>query len=157
MLNNSARRDRAWITAHIPHQGSMCLLDEVLTWNETQVRCLCRTHRSLDNPLRARGRLAAICGIEIASQAIAVHGALTAPLPQTQRRSGFLAGVRNVSLHTERLDDYVEDLIATVNRVGGDDATILYDFDLSVSLRSLVAGRALIVMSRADGNPGAAR
>ncbi|HAJ12631.1 MAG TPA: 3-hydroxylacyl-ACP dehydratase, partial [Comamonadaceae bacterium] len=25
--------DHRWIAAHIPHQGSMCLLDEVLTWD----------------------------------------------------------------------------------------------------------------------------
>ena len=155
MLNDAARRDRTWIAAHIPHQGSMCLLDEVLTWNEEQVRCLCRSHKSLDNPLRARGRLAAICGIEIAAQTIAVHGALVAPLQQMQRHGGYLAAVRNVLLHTARLDDISEDLIATVNRVSGDEATILYDFDLSASLRSLVAGRAMIVINRATGKPGA--
>ncbi|MGA2366137.1 MAG: 3-hydroxylacyl-ACP dehydratase, partial [Steroidobacteraceae bacterium] len=27
------RPDRAWIVAHIPHQGRMCLLDQVLSWD----------------------------------------------------------------------------------------------------------------------------
>ena len=28
--------DRAWIAARIPHQGSMCLLDAVESWDEQQ-------------------------------------------------------------------------------------------------------------------------
>ena len=61
----------------------MCLLDEVLTWDATQIRCRSATHRVPDNPLRAHGRLGAVCGIEYAAQAMAVHGALvgsSAPL-----------------------------------------------------------------------------
>ena len=75
--------DRSWIEQHIPHKGRMCLLDEVLNWDATQIRCRSATHRTTDNPLRAHGRLGAVCGIEYAAQAMAVHGALvgaSAPL-----------------------------------------------------------------------------
>jgi len=152
LLSQATRKDRAWIAAHIPHQGSMCLLDEVVTWTADQIRCRCSSHRSADNPLRAHGRLAAVCGIEIAAQAIAVHGALLAPAPPATRLAGYLVGVRNVVLHVTRLDDITDDLTATANRIGGDEATILYEFDLRAGSRPLVAGRAMIVIG--GGAPG---
>jgi predicted hotdog family 3-hydroxylacyl-ACP dehydratase len=68
--------NRAWIEARIPHQGRMCLLDEVLDWNAQHIRCRSATHRALDNPLRSHGRLGIACGIEYAAQAMALHGAL---------------------------------------------------------------------------------
>ena len=109
--------DRHWIEQHIPHKGRMCLLDEVLSWDATRIRCRSATHRTADNPLRAHGRLGAACGIEYAAQAMAVHGALvaaSAPLASAMsdhvRGSwrgavGYLASVRNVALHVTRLDD----------------------------------------------------
>ena len=104
--------DRHWIESHIPHQGSMCLLDEVLTWNAVRVQCRSSTHRDLANPLRARNRLAAVCGIEYAAQTMAVHGALIASRitasPKSTAVAGYLASVRNVTLYTNRLDDVAE-------------------------------------------------
>ena len=70
--------NRAWIEAHIPHQGRMCLLDEVLRWGPDRISCLSCGHRAADHPLRAHDRLGAACGIELAAQAMAVHGALSA-------------------------------------------------------------------------------
>ena len=78
MLNQTGL-DRAWIASHIPHQGSMCLLDYVEAWDRERIRCRASSHRAADNPLRAYGRLGAACGIEYAAQAMAVHGALLAP------------------------------------------------------------------------------
>ena len=49
--------DRHWIESHIPHQGPMCLLDEVLNWNPVRVQCRSSTHRDPGNPLRAEHRL----------------------------------------------------------------------------------------------------
>ena len=70
------RLNRGWIEAHIPHQGRMCLLDEVLEWEHGAHPCASSSHRAADHPLRAHGRLGIACGIEIAAQAMAVHGAL---------------------------------------------------------------------------------
>ena len=142
-------KDRAWIERHIPHQGTMCLLHGVLDWNANRVRCLSRAHRSLDNPLRARGRLGAVCGIEFAAQAMAVHGALLAPEPDFEPRVGYLASVRSVELFASRLDDIEGDLIAAADRLGGDDSTLLYRFALSAGVRPLVTGRATIVINPA--------
>ena len=71
--------DHAWIAAHIPHHGRMCLLDEVLSVGvRSESPAAAAAHRAADHPLRAHGRLGAACGIEFAAQAMAVHGALVA-------------------------------------------------------------------------------
>jgi predicted hotdog family 3-hydroxylacyl-ACP dehydratase len=145
--------DRAWIERHIPHQGDMCLLDEVLTWNPVRVQCRSTTHRDVANPLRAHDRLAAVCGIEYAAQAMAVHGALIASRITSSTQSatvaGFLASVRNVTLYANRLDDIEGDLVATAELVTGDEHTVLYDFTVSAGERTLLAGRATIVFNAA--------
>ena len=145
--------DRSWIERHIPHQGDMCLLDEVLTWNPVRVQCRTTTHRDATNPLRAHNRLAAVCGIEYAAQAMAVHGALiasriTSPT-QSAKVAGYLASVRNVNLYADRLDDVESDLVATAELVTGDEHTVLYDFTVSGGERVLLAGRATIVFNAA--------
>jgi predicted hotdog family 3-hydroxylacyl-ACP dehydratase len=143
--------DRHWIQSHIPHQGGMCLLDGVVSWNSTGVQCHSSTHRDLTNPLRAHGRLAAVCGIEYAAQAMAVHGALIASRITTSPRNtavtGYLASVRNVALYASRLDDIEADLIASAELVTGSEHTVLYDFSVSAGDRVLLAGRATIVFN----------
>jgi predicted hotdog family 3-hydroxylacyl-ACP dehydratase len=143
--------DRHWIESHIPHQGGMCLLDEVLNWNATRVQCRSSTHRDPANPLRAHDRLAAVCGIEYAAQAMAVHGALIASRitasPKNTSIAGYLASVRNVTLFATRLDDIETDLVATAELVTGDERTVLYDFSVSAYERVLLAGRATIVFN----------
>src|ERR1039457_3105823 len=143
-------RDHAWIARHIPHQGTMCLLDQVLDWDVSRVRCLSRAHRSMENPLRAHERLGAACGIEFAAQAMAVHGALLAPEPDPVSRGGYLVSVRSVALHVARLDDIEEDLVVAADRLGGDDTTVLYQFSLSAGSRILLTGRAAILTNRPE-------
>ena len=139
------RYDHAWIAAHIPHLGSMCLLDSVLSHDAQRVRCIAVSHRAPDNPLRSHGRLSAACGIEYAAQAMAVHGALLAD--GAEPRPGFLASVRSAVLHVGRLDDIEQDLTVQALRVTGDSGTVLYDFTLHAGERLLVEGRAAIVLN----------
>jgi predicted hotdog family 3-hydroxylacyl-ACP dehydratase len=144
----------------------MCLLDEVLTWDTARVRCRSSTHRAATNPLRAHDRLGAVCGIEYAAQAMAVHGALIASGGATARACvpsfsgtsplrvvGYLATVRNVTLHVARLDDIDTDLVATAELVTGDERTVLYGFSVSSGERVLLEGRAAIVFTTAFGEP----
>src|SRR5215470_11498861 len=95
---------RAWIAAHIPHQGAMCLIDEVTAWTDTEIDCRTDTHRLESNPLRTGDRLRSECGIEYAAQAIAIHGALSAPSARAGA-AGMLASAREVVSHVARLDD----------------------------------------------------
>ncbi len=144
------RLSREWIASHIPHQGTMCLLDEVLSWDTNRISCRSGSHRSPDNPLRADGRLSAACGIEYAAQAMAVHGALLAG-GTGGPRPGLLASVRNVVLNVDRLDNLETDLIAVAERITGDERTVLYDFGVSAGGRVLLSGRASVVFAIGNG------
>jgi predicted hotdog family 3-hydroxylacyl-ACP dehydratase len=125
----------------------MCLLDEVLSWDATRARSRSSTHRSQENPLRANGQLGAACGIEYAAQTMAVHGALVASAAGATMPPGFLASVRGVKLNVDRLDDVESDLVTVVERVAGDDSTVLYEFSIAASEKVLVSGRAAITFN----------
>jgi predicted hotdog family 3-hydroxylacyl-ACP dehydratase len=144
--------NRPWIEARIPHQGRMCLLDEVIEWNAHHIRCRTGTHRALDNPLRAHGRLGIACGIEYAAQAMALHGALASAAAATgvASRVGLLASVRGLRMHVLRLDEIESDLLCEVTHLAGDSLTALYEFALRDADRCLLDGRASVVLD-ADG------
>lgn len=136
---------RRWIERHIPHQGRMCLLDEIIAWDLTMIRCLTGTHRLPDNPLRAHGRLGAACAVEYAGQAMAAHGAVVASLTGTPATPGYLVSIRNLHLRVTRLDDLAQALRVSARRLAGDEASALYEFTLDSAGRELASGRAGIV------------
>lgn len=140
--------NRDWIAAHIPHQGRMCLLDEVLDWDAQRVRCRATGHTAPDHPLREAGRLGVAAGIEYAAQAMAVHGVLLAA-DGAPLGVGYLASVRGVRLHADRLDDVADDLLVQAERLSGDDSVILYQFTVSAAGRCLLEGRASVVLDAA--------
>lgn len=143
------------IARRIPHQGSMCLLDRVTAWDTSQISCEASSHRASSNPLRAHGRLGASCGIEYAAQAMAVHGALIAEVQANAGEAshapqiGYLASVRGVTLHAERLDDLSGVLTIHAERMSGDASTILYGFTVHAGLVLLLSGRAVVVLDAA--------
>ena len=149
MLNPATHQgallDHAWIAAHIPHQGSMCLLDAVLAWDEQHLVCAARSHRDPANPLRQFGRLGAACGVEYAAQAMAVHGALMAGA-DTAPRPGMLVSVRGVNLHCARLDDVAADLLVRAEHLSGDAGMLLYAFALQADGVPLLDGRASVLL-----------
>ena len=139
-----------WIAAHIPHQGGMCLLDRVDSWNEEQIQCSAHSHRSPDNPLRAHGRLGSACGIEYAAQAMAVHGALRASGQPS--RAGYLVSVRGAKLHAQRLDDIAADLIVKAIAITFSENDMLYRFEVSSEGRLLLEGRAAVMQGAITGH-----
>ena len=142
--------NRAWIEAHIPHKGRMCLLDEVVDWSAERISCRASGHRAADHPLRAHGRLGIACGIEFAAQAMAVHGALVSDAIESRGGAvstplaGILASVRGVRLHVARLDDVQSVLICDARRIAGDRGSILYEFELRSATTPLLSGRAAV-------------
>jgi len=137
--------DRQWIASHIPHQGRMCLLDSVLEWTDQHIVCESNSHGAADQPLRAADRLGAVAGVEYAAQAMAVHGALltAATGPPSQ---GFLASVRNLSLHVDRLDDLCGPLQIRAERLSGDQRLVLYQFHIHHQGQCLLDGRVSVVL-----------
>jgi predicted hotdog family 3-hydroxylacyl-ACP dehydratase len=148
------RLDRRWIEAHIPHQGRMCLLDEVRAWDQASVECASRTHRAPDHPLRAHGRLGSACLLEYAAQAMAVHGALrfpagTATATQAIGPVGVLASARSVELLVAGLDDIADELLIRAERQHSDERGALYEFRISAAARLLAQGRAAVLFGAA--------
>ncbi|WP_321877896.1 hotdog family protein [Paraburkholderia bannensis] len=152
---NAVTLDHAWIEAHIPHSGAMCLLDGVEAWDDTRIQCTATSHRDPHNPLRSRGRLAAACGIEYAAQAMAVHGALVGACGADARpRVGFLASVRGVEAHVARLDTLPGPLTIEAERLSGDGTSVLYAFTVRCGAQTLLAGRAAVMLDASGRLPG---
>ena len=129
----------------IPHAGAMHLLDGVLSWDADRIRCLSRSHRDRQNPLRMDGRLSALCGIEYAAQAMAIHGALVGNVA-TRPRLGYLASLREVRCSRPRLDDLEGDLIVEAERMMGEESHVIYGFEVSVGDIEVLRGRAAVVL-----------
>ena len=140
--------DKAKIAALIPHAGAMCLLDGVMAWDSMTITCTASSHRALDNPLAAGGRLEAVCGVEYASQAMAVHGGLV----RGGRRpaSGYLANLRDVTCSVERLDVLDHDLLVTAELLIADAVRVIYGFHLSCNDRPVLSGRAAVVIDAGE-------
>lgn len=138
------RRD---ILELIPHQGAMCLLDEVVSWTDAAIVCRSRTHLAHDNPLRRDGELNAVCGIEYGLQAAALHGALVARRPQP---AGYLAAVRAVEIMVSRLDAEEFGILQVAADLQLQEASgLIYGFALhSAAGLPLLSGRATIVLPR---------
>ncbi len=138
--------NRQQIAEMIPHSGSMCLLDEVLEWDAISLRCLSRRYRALDNPMRRdNGVLGMISGIEIAGQAVAVHGRLLAAA-EGKPQQGFLVSLRDVQSQAGRLDAIAGDLLIDARMLAGDAGSATYQFALSVAGTMLLDGRLTVLL-----------
>jgi predicted hotdog family 3-hydroxylacyl-ACP dehydratase len=142
-----AALDHAWIAGRIPHQGNMCLLEQVEAWDEQRIQCRAVSHRAPDNPLRACGQLGAACGIEYAAQTMAVHGALLAPPDSARARVGYLISVRGAQLHVPRLDIIAADLRIDATCITRSEITMLYQFNVSAAGQLLLDGRATVILN----------
>ena len=98
------RINKAEIRTLIPHSDLMCLLDEVVQWDDRSIVCVSNTHRDPVNPLRRQGRLSAVHAFEYGAQAAAIHGGLRARAAGTIAPPGYLAALRDGRLHVTRLD-----------------------------------------------------
>lgn len=139
---------KAQIAAMIPHAGRMCLLDNVLAWDSTTIRCSSRSHRDPAHPMRVAGELSALCGIEYAAQAMAVHGGLAGTIPG-RPSAGYLASLRDVACLQNHLDGPDGDLIVEAERLMGDESRVIYRFRLWVGETEMLNGRATVVLDAA--------
>lgn len=135
--------DHAAIARRIPHAGSMCLLQEIPAWNKAMIQARATSHREIDHPLRSAGGLGITAGIEYAAQAMAVHGSL---LSDGLPRAGRLASARAVRCHVRWLDREPAALDITARRISGDDAGMVYDFEIRAAGKLLMNGRASVAL-----------
>jgi predicted hotdog family 3-hydroxylacyl-ACP dehydratase len=139
---------RAELMSLIPHQGSMCLLDGVLEWDDTRIRCVTGSHRDQANPLRRAGTLSSVHALEYGAQAMAAHGGLLARRAGNRLAGGFLAAARDVRLNVARLDEVAQPLIVEAERMLADGGNLIYCFRLLAAERELASGRVTAMTQR---------
>ena len=137
--------NKAEIRTLIPHSGLMCLLDEVVDWDDRAIACISNTHRDPVNPLRRQGRLSAVHAFEYGAQAAAIHGSLRARAAGTIAPPGYLAALRNGRLHVTRLDHIHLPLRILATRLYGEGANTVYEFVLFAATAIIAEGRVIIV------------
>lgn len=110
--------DRTQIAALIPHGDSMCLLDEVIAWDERQIHCRSHYFASATNPLFEGGQLDTVLLLEYGAQAAAVHaGLLQSRLGES--RPAYIGAVKDVELlaaiadNSRALDLYAQCLLSS--------------------------------------------
>jgi predicted hotdog family 3-hydroxylacyl-ACP dehydratase len=146
MSNPQPSPDSIDIRQLIPHHGKMCVLAGVRHYDEQSIRCYSTSHHAPDNPLRENNQLHAVCGVEYAAQAMAVHGALTSQQNNGTPRAGRLAGVRSVELHTHRLDDINAPLEVEATKIMGNENSMVYEFTIHAAQRLLLKGKATVML-----------
>jgi predicted hotdog family 3-hydroxylacyl-ACP dehydratase len=140
--------NKAEIRKLIPHSGSMCLLDEVVQWDDRSITCITNTHRDPANPLRRGGRLSAVHAFEYGAQAAAVHGELRARSAGSTSPPGYLAALRDARLHVTRLDDVASPLRIFAKHLFGDGVNTVYECRISEGDRLIAEGRVSIILRR---------
>ena len=138
--------DAAQIARLIPHHGDMCLLASVTHYDKQSISCMAVSHRLVTNPLRENGRLHAICGVEYAAQAMAIHCALLSGQGDKPPRGGRLAGVRSLDLKVHRLDDIKADLEINATQIMGDENSMVYEFTVGAAGINLLEGKATVIL-----------
>src|SRR5246127_4267215 len=137
--------NKAEIRSLIPHSDLMCLLDEVVEWDDQSIACVSNTHRDPANPLRRQGRLSAVHAFEYGAQAAAIHGGLRAPPAGAAAPPGYLAALRDGRLHATRLDYIHLPLRISARRLYGEGANTVYEFVVSAASVVVAEGRVTIV------------
>jgi predicted hotdog family 3-hydroxylacyl-ACP dehydratase len=129
----------------LPHVGAMRMLAAVLRWSDEDIECVANSHRDPANPLRIDGTLQAVCGLEYGAQAMAVHGALMAGR-DAKPRVGLLVAAHELAWQVARLDTIGGELIVRARRLLGSANQVAYEFDVLDTERSLVHGRASVIL-----------
>ena len=138
--------DKAEIRTLIPHAGSMCLLDNVINWDDELIVCFTNTHRDPANPLRRDERLSALHALEYGAQAAAVHGGLRARAAGATAPPCYLAALRDAHLHVARLDDFPSPLEVRAQRLFGEGGNTIYKCAISAGGISVAEGRVTIML-----------
>lgn len=143
---------RGEIETLIPHQGAMCLWDEVIRWDALGIALRTDNHRDAGHPLRSGGRLRAVHLCEYGAQAMAVHGGLRARASGAVAEPGLLVALRAVELHVARIDGLPGTIECEAQVLIDAPGSWQYAFRLTHAGSLLAQGRAA-VMSPAPDSP----
>jgi len=138
--------DKSEIRTLIPHSGTMCLLDGVVSWDDNSIVCITNTHREASNPLRRGGQLSTVHALEYGAQAAAIHGGLRVRAAGTIAPPCYLAALRDAHLDVARLDDLASPLRVHAQHLFGDAGNTIYQFSVSADETPIADGRVTIML-----------
>jgi len=130
----------------LPHAGAMRMIASVVRWSDEDIECVAHSHRDPANPLRVDGTLPAACGLEYGAQAMAMHGALVVGR-DAKPRIGLLVAAHELVWRVARLDTIAGALTIRAHRLLGSAQQVAYEFDVLEVERSLVHGRASVMLA----------
>lgn len=141
------------IAHYLPHQGNMCLLEKVETYDAENILCQTESHLDPQHPLRTAAGLASIHGVEYAAQAAALHIALSPPSSSTPLpKSGFLAALQDCQRYQDWLDQENTPLQIAGHRLFVDAARgAKYQFRIFTKTQVLLTGELLIIFDHSRG------
>ncbi len=144
--------ERRELETLIPHSGGMCLLDGVEQWDDECIKCISMSHRLADNPLLSHGKLHSLNLAEYGAQAMAVHGGLLARAEGRIAAPGFLAMLRGIQLHRQKIDDLRGALIVTARQLLAADSGWTYSFEIHHEKSLLAEGRVTVMLQKESTN-----
>ena len=136
------------VASLVPHQGSMCLLERVIEWDDRHVVLETATHRSPSNPLRSNGRLRSLALCEYGAQAMAVHGGLRGTVTGVKPKPGMLVSLRAVKFTRDYIEDLPGDLRVEAVCLQADAGSLQYSFRVMHGETLLAEGRAAVVLAQ---------
>lgn len=134
--------DIPWIRAHIPHRGTMCLLDSVRQWDSQSILCTAIPSLRQEHPLHQEGKVSSLVGIEYAAQAMAVHGVLLRP-EAPSAPPGMLSSVRHIHWSSPHLNLSLP-LTIRAQRLASLPTACTYSFRITNPENLLITGQASI-------------
>ena len=134
----------------IPHKGSMCLLDRVISWEEYCIHCTSMSHTRNENPLRKNHQLSIVHAVEYGAQAMAIHGGLLAKANGKTLAPGYLAAMRNIEINATRLDNISSELDVYATQVLADGGNLVYQFEVKNNGTGLISGRVTVMQMESE-------
>jgi predicted hotdog family 3-hydroxylacyl-ACP dehydratase len=137
----------------LPHAGHARMIERVVRWDEAEILAATARHRSMDNPLRHAGRLAAVHLAEFGAQAMAIHGGLRNRAEGNPMQPALLVSVRDLRLSRDFIDDLPGELQISARVLLANPASWQYEFRACHERVLIATGRvaAIALPAKADG------
>ena len=133
------------IRALVPHAGAMCLLEQVLHWDESSITCQTGNHRDPAHPLRRAEGLSALHLIEYCAQSMALHRGLVSESKGEVAPRGWLVAARDFRLAVARLDELSGPMTVTARELLYYEGGTQYEVAAEADGLALGGGRISVV------------
>jgi predicted hotdog family 3-hydroxylacyl-ACP dehydratase len=134
--------NKTQIAAMIPHGPSMCLLDEVVSWDSSSIHCRSNTFATVQNPLFENDHLDTVLLVEYAAQSAAIHASLCQSSLGTQRPA-YIGAVKDVEL-LARISENFSSLEIHMNCLLQSDKGAIYEMLVLQNIQPLIRGRLIL-------------